>query len=90
MDTKLALRLDEQLIAQAKLYAAGQGRSVSDLVASFFARIAKFPMASPPLRGGRVAASQVHSTRRSSFRGLAKGADAAPLKQAGTLKRKRA
>lgn len=39
MNTKLTLRLEEGLIAQAKAYAAKEGRSVSDLVASYFARL---------------------------------------------------
>ena len=35
----LTLRMDENLIAQAKAYAASQGRSVSDLVGNYFARL---------------------------------------------------
>lgn len=41
MNTKLTLRLDENLIAQAKAYAATEGRSVSDLVGAYFARLAE-------------------------------------------------
>lgn len=41
MHTKLTLRLDENLIAQAKEYAAREGRSLSDLVAAYFARLAE-------------------------------------------------
>jgi hypothetical protein len=39
MNTKLTLRLEESLIAQAKAYAAKEGRSLSDLVASYFVRL---------------------------------------------------
>jgi hypothetical protein len=37
MATKLTLRMDEQLIKQAKKYAKQSGKSVSKLVADFFA-----------------------------------------------------
>ena len=40
MNTKLTLRLDENLIAQAKAYAAKEGRSVSELVGAYFVRLA--------------------------------------------------
>ena len=36
MQTKLTLRLEEQLIEQAKSYAAHAGKSVSQLVADYF------------------------------------------------------
>lgn len=39
MPTKLTLRLDETLIAAAKAYAHAQGRSVSVLVADYFAQL---------------------------------------------------
>ena len=39
MSTKLTLRLDEQLIAAAKDYARANGRSVSVLVADYFAQL---------------------------------------------------
>lgn len=41
MNTKLTLRMDENLIAQAKAYAAQEGRSLSDLVGTYFARLAE-------------------------------------------------
>ena len=41
MNTKLTLRMDENLIAQAMAYAAKEGRSVSDLVGTYFARLAE-------------------------------------------------
>ena len=39
MHTKLTLRLDQRLIRRAKAYASRTGKSVSDLVADFFARL---------------------------------------------------
>ena len=39
MNTKLTLRLDEELIAMAKRHSAETGRSVSQLVADFFSLI---------------------------------------------------
>ena len=39
MDTKLTLRLDESLIRSAKRHSAATGRSVSRLVADYFALI---------------------------------------------------
>ena len=41
MNTKLTLRMDENLIAQAKAYAAKEGRSLSELVGTYFARISE-------------------------------------------------
>ncbi|XAH24448.1 DUF6364 family protein [Xylophilus sp. GW821-FHT01B05] len=40
MNTKLTLRLDEELIESAKTYAAEHGRSLSQLVADYFAALA--------------------------------------------------
>ena len=68
MFTKLTLRLDEQLIAAAKDYARTNGRSVSVLVADYFARLSgqaqrqlpATPTASPitsKLRGALKAAA---------------------------------
>jgi len=39
MNTKLTLRLDEKLIASAKRHSAESGKSVSQLVADYFALI---------------------------------------------------
>ncbi len=36
MQTKLTLRLEEKLIDQAKKYAAGEGKSISKIVADYF------------------------------------------------------
>ena len=45
MSTKLTLRLDEVLIHRAKHYAAGQNRSLSQLVADYFTHLAVKPAA---------------------------------------------
>lgn len=37
MQTKLTLRMDSELIERAKAYASASGRSVSELVADYFA-----------------------------------------------------
>lgn len=37
MNTKLTLRMDDELIVKAKVYAERSGRSVSSLVADYFA-----------------------------------------------------
>lgn len=39
MHTKLTLRLDDRLIAQAKDYARGTGKSLSQIVAEYFSAI---------------------------------------------------
>jgi hypothetical protein len=39
MNTKLTLRLDDRLISSAKRHSAESGRSISQLVADFFALI---------------------------------------------------
>lgn len=41
MQTKLTLRLDEDLIERAKRYAAAEGKSVSQVVAGFFELIGR-------------------------------------------------
>jgi hypothetical protein len=43
MQTKLTLRLDDQLIAQAKLHAERSGKSLSQIVAEFFALMQRAP-----------------------------------------------
>ena len=58
MPTKLTLRLDESLIAAAKVYAHEHGRSLSVLVADYFAQLthqAPTPTASPA--SGKITAS---------------------------------
>lgn len=56
MSAKLTLRLDEVLIHRAKDYAAGQNRSLSQLVADYFAHLAVKPTAADHanLRGPRA------------------------------------
>lgn len=54
MSTKLTLRLDEQLIAAAKDYARANGRSLSVLVADYFAQLsgqAQRPPSTTPTTG---------------------------------------
>lgn len=41
MQSKLTLRLDSELIEQAKAYARSTGRSVSELVAGYFALLGR-------------------------------------------------
>ena len=74
MNTKLTLRMDEKLIAEAKAYAAKEGRSVSDLVSAYFVRLAdvKKP-ATAKSADGADALLAASSPRRSSFYGLLKG-----------------
>ena len=43
MRTKLTLRLDDALVRRAKAYARRSGKSVSSLVADFFALLAQRP-----------------------------------------------
>jgi len=43
MNTKLTLRIDRQLIEQAKRYAARRGKSVSKIVGELFAALEKEP-----------------------------------------------
>ena len=50
MQTKLTLRLDKELIARAKEHARKTGRSVSQMVADYFALLESGPcLAEPPL-----------------------------------------
>jgi len=50
MNTKLTLRLDEDLIQKAKRYSDASGKSLSKLVADYFALIES----SPNKRGGAL------------------------------------
>jgi len=43
MQTKLTLRLEEQLIQQAKVYAKKQGKSLSKMVADYFSLLEQTP-----------------------------------------------
>lgn len=47
MQTKLTLRMDEALIEQAKRYAKEQGKSLSQVVADYFAAFASPPEKQP-------------------------------------------
>ena len=66
MNTKLTLRLDDQLIDKAKRYSDRSGKSVSQLVADFFAAIESHE----DIPGTEV------SPRVRSLRGAFKGATA--------------
>ena len=43
MQTKLTLRLEEQLIEQAKAYATHSGKSISQIVADYFKLLTSIP-----------------------------------------------
>ena len=49
MQTKLTLRLDEQLVKRAKAYAKKSGKSVSQLVAEYFSLLNERPPSEPEL-----------------------------------------
>lgn len=44
MQTKLTLRVDDRLVRQAKAYAHHRGKSVSGIVADYFARLGDKPV----------------------------------------------
>ena len=50
MQTKLTLRLEDQLIEQAKSYAARSGKSISQIVADYFKLITAAPAPTKPPR----------------------------------------
>ena len=60
METKLTLRLDDMLIKQAKAHAEKSGKSVSRLVADFFAAIEPAGSAAG-LTGSAAAAQEVRA-----------------------------
>jgi Family of unknown function (DUF6364) len=62
--TKLTLRLDEGLIHRAKRYASEQDRSLSQLVADYFARLA----APPRVEGKAGAKSPITARLRGALR----------------------
>lgn len=74
MNTKLTLRMDENLIAEAKAYAAKEGRSLSDLIAGYLARLAEAKKAEQakayPATTATTATTGALKPRRSSFYGL--------------------
>jgi hypothetical protein len=66
MPTKLTLRLDGALIAAAKTYARTHGRSVSVLVADYFANLTQ-----QPLSGGAISPSVLPTSKiTASLRGV--------------------
>jgi hypothetical protein len=64
MPTKLTLQIDEELIERAKAYSKVSGKSVSQIVADFLARLP----AAPSEKGARL-------TPIRSLRGLLRGAE---------------
>lgn len=66
MNTKLTLRLDESLIARAKRYSRRSGKSVSQIVADYFALIE----ADKPIEGTEL------TPRVRAMKGSLKGASA--------------
>lgn len=72
--TKLTLRLDEDLIATAKDYAASAGKSVSQLVADYFHALERQPRASkaaeplPPLVRSLQGAWKGHKVGEADYR----------------------
>jgi hypothetical protein len=65
MRTKLTLRLDEDLIHQAKSFAKRRGKSVSQIVADYFASLDK-----KPDKGGKDLTPVVRS-----LKGVLRGTD---------------
>lgn len=63
MQTKLTLRLEDQLIEQAKSYAAQAGKSVSQIVADYF------KLLTAPTTGARPLPSPVTRSLRGVLRG---------------------
>lgn len=66
MPTKLTLRLDEQLIAAAKDYARANGRSVSVLVADYFAQLSGQTQRAP---SATTSASPITAQLRGALKG---------------------
>ncbi len=58
MQTKLTLRLDDRLISGAKEYAKGAGKSLSQIVADYFAAIVS-PVPTPAPFKATLAVSQL-------------------------------
>lgn len=67
MSTKLTLQLDEELIAAAKRYARAQKRSVSVLVADYFAQLIAQPTTLPSVTS--ISSIQPIGTITSQLRG---------------------
>jgi len=77
MQTKLTLRLDARLIENAKSYAAARGRSVSQLVADYFAALGARPEA--PTDAAHTSYAPITASLRGALvAGSGAGTDAAP------------
>ncbi len=78
MSTKLTLRLDETLIAAAKTYARAHGRSVSVLVADYFANLTQ-----PPRTGDATGLAAAPTSKiTASLRGALQGSQGNDLDEA--------
>jgi uncharacterized protein GlcG (DUF336 family) len=69
MSTKLTLRLDETLIAAAKNYARAHGRSVSVLVADYFANLTQLPQTGDASDQGAAPVSTITASLRGALQG---------------------
>lgn len=67
MSTKLTLRLDETLIAAAKAYARAHGRSVSVLVADYFANLTQPQRTSDATGQAAAPASKITASLRGAL-----------------------
>lgn len=67
MQTKLTLRLEEQLIENAKLFAKQSGKSLSQMVADYFAQLEKNTLSPeknlPPITASLKGALQLNSSQ---------------------------
>lgn len=71
MQTKLTLRLDEELVRRAKAYAKREGKSLSQMVSDYFSLL-KQPSGERPPGGKREAGPAAPLTQ--SLRGILRGA----------------
>ncbi len=69
MPTKLTLRLDETLIAAAKTYARAHGRSVSVLVADYFANLTQPPQTGDATALAAATAGKITASLRGALQG---------------------
>lgn len=82
MSAKLTLRLDEVLIHRAKDYAAGQNRSLSQLVADYFTHLAVKPTAADNANLRGVNSGSTLGPITTALRGALGASSAKTLKKA--------
>lgn len=88
MSTKLTLRLDAVLIDQAKTYAHEQDRSLSQLVADYFARLTVAPQAAATARVPKASTGSRFGPITTGLRGaLRQPSGSAKLKKAAVSRR---